>query len=119
MHVLIADDDPVGQEISRHLLEHHGHCVVCVNDGAAALAALAVQPFDVVLLDLYMPHTDGRAVAQALAAGAPVIGAPRLVALSAGLDPAGTADMRALGFAACLTKPLRLADLLAAVGAPL
>jgi two-component system sensor histidine kinase BarA len=118
MHVLIADDDPVGQEISRHLLEHHGHRVVCVQDGAAALSAMAAQVFDVVLLDLRMPGTDGWAVAQALTNGAPVCGAPRLVALSAGVNPADAVALCTAGFAACLRKPLRLADLLATLAEP-
>jgi CheY-like chemotaxis protein len=115
MHILIADDDPVGREISRHLLEHHGHTVVGVAHGIAALAVATDQDFDAILLDLYMPGIDGFAVAAALAPAIAQHGRPRLIALSAGVEGASIARLRAAGFHAGLSKPLRLAELLAAL----
>lgn len=111
MHILIADDDPVAQEICRQLLEHFGHTVVGVPDGAAALIALAQEPFDVVFLDLRMPRLDGIAVVRAINTSAPIIGSPRLIALSAGIDDGDEATLLAQGFHAYLLKPMRVAAL--------
>jgi DNA-binding response OmpR family regulator len=43
-------------------LERLGYGVVCADGGRAALAVLAVQPVDLVLLDVMMPDMDGYAV---------------------------------------------------------
>ena len=65
---LVADDDPVNQEIARAMLEQAGLEVETVADGEAALLACAEQAFDVVLLDMQMPRLDGPAAAKALRA---------------------------------------------------
>lgn len=63
MRVLVVDDDLA----SRHVLASHlagmAQCVLCAS-GAEAVAAVkdalaAGTPFDVVFLDIIMPHMDG------------------------------------------------------------
>lgn len=57
--VLVVDDE---QQIRRLLtvsLASHGYAVESVARGEDALAALAAEPFDVVLLDLGLPDIDG------------------------------------------------------------
>ena len=63
MRVLVVDDDPA----SRHVLAAHlsglAECVLC-GSGTEAVAAVAQAivegtPFDVVFLDIIMPHMDG------------------------------------------------------------
>lgn len=115
MRILIADDDPTGREIARHLASGAGHQVEAVPDGAAALAALLSGRFDAALLDLYMPALGGAEVARAVRAAMPAGVRPLLIAVSAA-DPGPPA---ALGFDACLGKPLRLPAFVAALaGAP-
>jgi len=59
LHVLLADDAPVNQEVAAGLLELRGHSVEVVGNGREALDALGRRPFDVVLLDIEMPGMDG------------------------------------------------------------
>ncbi len=59
MRVLLAEDEPDIQLITRLALEGSGCTVVAVEDGWAALEAAAEQDFDVVLLDVMMPRLDG------------------------------------------------------------
>jgi two-component system, OmpR family, alkaline phosphatase synthesis response regulator PhoP len=59
MRVLLAEDEPDIQLITRLALEDAGCSVVAVADGEAAIAAALSQPFDVVLLDVMMPRVDG------------------------------------------------------------
>ncbi|HMQ34229.1 MAG TPA: response regulator [Chloroflexaceae bacterium] len=59
MRVLLAEDEPDIQLITRLALEGSGCTVVAVADGQAALEAAAGQDFDVVLLDVMMPRVDG------------------------------------------------------------
>jgi CheY-like chemotaxis protein len=57
--VLVAEDNPVNQLLMRRLLERLGCAVTVVGDGEKALAALAGEAFDVVLMDVQMPELDG------------------------------------------------------------
>ena len=59
LHVLLAEDNPINQQLVVHMLAKRGHTVEVVSTGAKALAALAQQAFDVVLMDVQMPEMDG------------------------------------------------------------
>jgi signal transduction histidine kinase/DNA-binding response OmpR family regulator/HPt (histidine-containing phosphotransfer) domain-containing protein len=78
-HLLLAEDNPINQQLASELLQQEGATLEIADDGAAALAALARNPdFDAVLMDLQMPVMDGyeaarRIRAQPRFAGLPVI----------------------------------------------
>jgi len=57
--VLLAEDNEVNRRVAQFLLEEGGCRVTAVADGRQALAALAAQRFDVVLMDGHMPEMDG------------------------------------------------------------
>jgi DNA-binding response OmpR family regulator len=57
--VLIADDDPDIRDLVVFKLQQAGLDVVAVEDGNAALEALAQQRPDLVLLDVMMPGLSG------------------------------------------------------------
>lgn len=59
MRVLLAEDEPDIQLITRLALEDAGYTVVAVGDGQAVVDAARAAPFDVVLLDVMMPRVDG------------------------------------------------------------
>jgi DNA-binding NarL/FixJ family response regulator len=67
MSVLIVDDHPEFRAIARVLLEDAGYLVTGEADGVAgALAAVAAQPPDVVLLDVQLPDGNGLELASKL-----------------------------------------------------
>jgi two-component system phosphate regulon response regulator PhoB len=57
--ILLADDEPDIQFVTRIALEDEGHRVVAVDDGQAAVDQARADSFDVVLLDVMMPGLDG------------------------------------------------------------
>ncbi len=57
--VLVVDDQAPNRELLEELLTPQGCKVVTVPDGAAALEELARTQFDLVLLDVMMPHLNG------------------------------------------------------------
>jgi CheY-like chemotaxis protein len=59
LHVLVAEDAPFNQQLIEHLLRRWGHDVRVVADGRAALDALKEGAFDLMILDVHMPETDG------------------------------------------------------------
>lgn len=60
LRVLLAEDNPVNQELFRSVLENKGHEVVVVSNGQEAVTAVQIQArFDIILMDISMPVMDG------------------------------------------------------------
>jgi DNA-binding response OmpR family regulator len=57
--VLVVEDDRAFRHAISTFLHEAGHRITEVADGRAALAALADQPFDVILLDIGLPGISG------------------------------------------------------------
>ncbi len=122
LRVLLVDDNEINALLGRAALEHDGHGVAVVEDGLAALDAIAAareagQPFAAVLMDLHMPGLDGFTAIRELRAGEPAE-APRalVVAVTADATPSAAERALACGADAVLVKPIdrdRLAAILA------
>jgi len=117
LRVLIADDCAATRQILReYVTSWHGE-VVEAPDGVLVLlqlqyAARAGRPFDVALLDWRMPGLYGGELAR-LIKGDPALRGTPLVLLSSLSQTQGSADTA--GFAACVPKPVRAADLYEAI----
>ena len=59
MRVMLVEDNPVNQQVARELLQRLGIEVVVASQGQEALALLAKQPVDCILMDVQMPIMDG------------------------------------------------------------
>ncbi|MBF0553977.1 MAG: PAS domain S-box protein [Nitrospirae bacterium] len=57
--ILLAEDNIVNQELAIGLIEKNGHSVSVACTGTEAIAALAKNRFDVVLMDVEMPQMNG------------------------------------------------------------
>ena len=71
IHLLLAEDNAINQEIAVMLLSHEGFLVDCVEDGQAAVeAVLQAKPgtYAAVLMDIQMPVMDGYAASRAIRA---------------------------------------------------
>jgi CheY-like chemotaxis protein len=64
--VLVVDDDEGNRDVLARRLQREGYAVVAAAGGHEALALMAREPVDVVLLDVLMPDLDGLAVLQKL-----------------------------------------------------
>jgi signal transduction histidine kinase/CheY-like chemotaxis protein len=109
--VLIVDDNRNNRLLLKLQTERWGMLVRETDSPSAALGWIGQgDPFDVVLLDYQMPEMDGITLARAIRA---VRGSrsPALILLSSAGQPLA-ADHDAIGFAAVLSKPLRLSHLL-------
>ena len=66
VRILCVDDEPVGLTVRKLLLERGGYKVETASNGASAIDIFKVQPFDLVLLDYYMPAMNGAEVARVM-----------------------------------------------------
>ena len=57
--ILIAEDDPLNQEVAVYLLSKLGLSATCVGTGVEAVAAAAREPYDIIVMDCEMPEMDG------------------------------------------------------------
>jgi DNA-binding response OmpR family regulator len=84
--VLVVDDDPTVSDVVRRYLEQAGCRVRLAGDGAAALAAVAAEQPDIVVLDLMMPGIDGLEVCRRLRHDLPDLPVVMLTALGEETD---------------------------------
>jgi signal transduction histidine kinase/CheY-like chemotaxis protein len=116
LHVLVAEDNLINQKITTRWLEKAGHRVTVAGDGREALAAWRQQAFDVVLMDIQMPHLNGFECTAAIRAlEEPTRGRVPILALTA--HALKGYDQRCLdaGMDGYISKPMRLEELLAVI----
>ena len=116
MRVLLVEDDPMIGDAVQGALKDASHAADWVRNGQTALATLACQHYDLVLLDLGLPGKDGQDVLAALRAkgnAVPVL----IITARDGLDE----RLRGLDGGAddYLLKPFEMAELLARMRAVL
>jgi two-component system sensor histidine kinase RpfC len=116
LHVLIADDHAANRMVLQGVLQKAGHRVFMVDDGEAALDALAVEAFDLAIVDLHMPSLSGIDLLRQLRvmeAG----GQERtpVVVLSADATPESVQACTGAGARAFIAKPFSVARLLDAI----
>jgi CheY-like chemotaxis protein len=61
--VLCVDDESVGLQVRRMILERAGYTVLTATNGPSALEVFSQQPIDAIVLDYAMPEMDGGEVA--------------------------------------------------------
>jgi CheY-like chemotaxis protein/HPt (histidine-containing phosphotransfer) domain-containing protein len=66
LRILLAEDHPPNQILAVKLLEARGNQVTIANNGREAIASLAENSFDVVLMDVQMPEMDGLSATTAI-----------------------------------------------------
>ncbi len=117
LRVLVADDNAINRSIMAEVLKHAGIAAVFATDGEQALAILTESVVDVALLDVNMPVMTGIELAKLYAFS--ILGGPStpLIALTADATAATREQCLQAGMVACLTKPVRTAELLQALAA--
>jgi PAS domain S-box-containing protein len=110
--VLMIDDDEQYRDLVRSFCTRRGHIFAGVDSAAAALAALAGQPFDVLLLDVNIPGTTGERILREIRAAGHATPA---VVLTGDVASANLDALRPLGVLRAVEKSSRPEELLLAI----
>ncbi len=120
--ILVVDDEPNIVLSLEFLMKQAGFQVRTASDGEAALAAVAAEAPDLVLLDVMMPRKNGYEVCQAIRANPDCKGV-RIIMLTAKGREVEREKGLALGADDYITKPFstqevveRVRELLAEAG---
>jgi PAS domain S-box-containing protein len=114
LHILVAEDNAVNQQVAAGLLGKRGHRVEIVENGRLAVEAVTRTDYDVVLMDVQMPELDGVSATREIRQ---MPGYERLpiVALTAHALSEERERCLAAGMTDFLSKPFRPHDLIAKV----
>jgi signal transduction histidine kinase/CheY-like chemotaxis protein len=112
LRVLVVDDVAANRLVARAMLTGAGHHVMLVEDGAAALAAVEHEHFDLILMDLQMPVMDGLEATRRIRLLPPPRNSVPIVAVTASVLPEQVEACRLAGMDAHLSKPIDRESLL-------
>jgi DNA-binding response OmpR family regulator len=112
--VLIVDDKRENRTVLELMLQDEGYTLQAAESGEQALAMVASDPPDLVLLDVMMPGLDGFEVAAAMSGGASTRRIPVIIVTALAGDDARMPGLEA-GAGNVLIKPVERAELCARV----
>jgi two-component system sensor histidine kinase/response regulator len=115
VRVLVVDDNATNRRILKDMLTNWGMNPTTTSGGAAAVQALAdaneeEDPFRILISDVNMPDIDGLALARQVVAQK-LLQPASVIMLTSGARPNDSSDLRALGIAQHLLKPVKQSEL--------
>ncbi len=111
LRVLLAEDNPINQQVAVRMLHRLGHDVEVAHNGQEAVDRVESEPFDIVLMDLQMPAMDGLDATREIRRRLAPDRQPRIVALTANAMQADRQRCLEAGMDDYIAKPFRLETL--------
>ena len=110
IRILLAEDNSINQRVAMMSLRRLGYQASVVSDGEEALRALADVDYDMVLMDVHMPHLDGLQATRMIRSD-PDIRQPYIAAVTANATVEDRVQCVESGMNDYLSKPFRIDDL--------
>jgi signal transduction histidine kinase/CheY-like chemotaxis protein len=108
--ILLAEDNDANRMLIEMMLKNTNCGLECVDDGAACVEALSRKTFDLLILDLQMPHVDGFKALELIRADKRHDNMPVIV-MSAYMENSDKERLILSGADECVQKPINIDDL--------
>jgi len=119
LRILLAEDNPVNQQVASHLLQRMGYRADVAGNGLEVLEALQRQPYDVVFMDVQMPEMDGleasRRICQEWSEQNQQSKRPRIIAMTANAMVGDREMCIEAGMDDYISKPIHIEELVEAL----
>ncbi|MGE9294698.1 MAG: PAS domain-containing protein [Puniceicoccales bacterium] len=113
--ILLAEDNPVNCKVACFVLNRFGCSADIANNGLEAFKLFQEKPYDLILMDVQMPEMDGLEATRKIREHSGSSDSPWIIGLSAAAMQEDADIARQAGMNDFITKPLRPADLEAAL----
>ncbi len=111
-HLMVVEDDPEMRDLLRKVLEKEGYLISLAANCHEAISILDKDQFDLVVTDMLMPHDGGLELLETLRSTLPDL--PVIIITAFG-DWQSYSRALELGAVAFISKPLKMAELTAAI----
>jgi two-component system sensor histidine kinase/response regulator len=109
LNILVAEDNPVNQKLTLKILTKLGYDAVLAENGLQTIEIAALQPFDIILMDVQMPGMDGLEATRIIRQTMEV--QPVIIAMTANAMTEDKDECLRTGMDDFLGKPVRLEDI--------
>jgi CheY-like chemotaxis protein len=110
LHILIAEDNLINQQLIRHILTNMGYEPDSVENGEQAVAVAGERPYDLILMDVQMPEMDGLEATKLIRRS--LSRQPAIIALTANAMQGDREECLKAGMDDYISKPVRLQELM-------
>ncbi|KAK6348190.1 His Kinase A domain containing protein [Orbilia javanica] len=120
LHILLAEDNPLNTRVAIQHLKRMGYTAAHAKDGIEVLEMVEVaasenNQYDVILMDVQMPRSDGIETSRELMKRYPDSQRPTIIALTANATPSDREKCLQAGMLSHIAKPIKPDDLAAAL----
>jgi signal transduction histidine kinase len=105
LKILIVEDNPVNRFLIVKILDRAGFTADVAVDGLEAVEIVNKSPYDLILMDLQMPVMDGYQAMRKIRSN-DAITQPRIIVISANVQPKDVSDSYSSGADGFLPKPI-------------
>jgi PAS domain S-box-containing protein len=113
--ILVVEDNPANQKLASYVLAERGHLVEVARDGREAISLTQSNRYDVILMDVQMPGTNGLEATAAIRNREAGAGRTPIIALTAHATRRDRDRCLAAGMDAYLSKPINAQEMIALV----
>jgi CheY-like chemotaxis protein len=109
LRILVAEDNPINQRVVQMMLQRLGYTnTVLVEDGREAVAAVQDAEYDLILMDVQMPHMNGLDATRKIREHVKNPTVPWIIALTAGVMEDERRKVEDVGMNGFLAKPMAI-----------
>ena len=115
LRILLAEDNILNQQVIKAILLKLNHTVDAASDGFSAVEAARSTRYDLVLMDIWMPKMDGLEASRLIRKSSKELSEIPIIAITADAMSENYKRYLVEGLNDCVTKPIKLLELVQAI----